>query len=156
VTLFERLQSDLTLAMREKDELRLEALRMAIAAAYNAGKQQGRPPSDEEVVTVLGRELNARRESIEAFAAAGRSDVAEREQAKLEVISNYMPAQIEEAELERIVRETIDQLGAISPREMGKVMGALMPKVKGRADGKLVSSIVARELARRDLMEHGH
>ncbi|MDQ3938272.1 MAG: GatB/YqeY domain-containing protein [Chloroflexota bacterium] len=156
MTLSTRLQDDLTRSMRERDELRLEALRMAMAAAYNAEKAAGRPLSDDEIVSVLSRELKARRESVEAFAAAGRTDAAAREQAKLEVISEYLPSQLDEEELERLVRETIDQTAAIGPRDMGRVMGALMPKVSGRADGKVASAIVARELARRDLAEHGH
>ena len=142
--------------MRERDELRLEALRMAVAAVYNAEKSAGRQLSDEELTPILKRELKARRESVEAYAGAGRAELAAREQAKLEVISQYMPEQLAEAEVELLAREAIDQAGAISPREMGKVMAALMPRIKGRADGKLVSSVVARELARRDLAEHGH
>ena len=156
MTLSSRLQVDLTRAMRERDELRLEALRMAVAAVYNAEKSAGRQLSDEELTPILKRELKARRESVEAYAGAGRSELAAREQAKLEVISEYMPEQLSEAEVERLAREAIDQAGAISPREMGKVMGSLMPRIQGRADGKLVSSVVARELARRDLAEHGH
>jgi uncharacterized protein len=156
VTLSERLQNDLTRAMRERDELRLEALRMAVSAVYNAEKSAGRALSDDELMPVLSRELKARRESVEAFAAAGRAAVAARERAKLEVISEYLPSPLSEAEIETLVREAIDAMGATSPRDMGKVMGALMPKVQGRAEGKLVSSTVARELARRDLSQHGH
>ncbi len=156
VTLSERLQSDLTRAMRERDELRLEALRMAVAAVYNAEKSAGRQLSDQELMPVLSREIKSRRESAEAFAAAGRADAAEREQAKLEIITAYMPEQLSEDEVATLVRETIDQVGATSPRDMGRVMGALMPRVQGRAEGKQVSTIAARELARRDLAEHGH
>ena len=156
MTLSDRLQADLTRAMRERDELRLEALRMAVAAVYNAEKSAGRRLSDDELLPILKRELKARRESVEAYAGAGRSELAAREQSKLEVISEYMPEQLSEEELERLVGEAIGQAGAVSPREMGRVMAALMPRVQGRADGKLVSSIVARELARRDLAEHGH
>ena len=142
--------------MRERDELRLEALRMAVAAVYNAEKSAGRPLSDEELTPILKRELKARRESVEAYAGAGRAELAAREQAKLEVISEYMPEQLSQAEVERLSREAIEQTGAISPRDMGKVMAALMPRLQGRAEGKVVSSIVARELARRELAEHGH
>jgi uncharacterized protein len=142
--------------MRERDELRLEALRMAVAAVYNAEKSAGRSLSDDELLPILKREIKARRESAEAFAAAGRDDAAEREQAKLEVLAAYMPEQLAEDDIERLVREAIDQTGATSPRDMGKVMSTLMPRVAGRADGKVVSAAVARELAGRDLAEHGH
>jgi uncharacterized protein len=156
VTLSNRLQADLTHAMRERDELRLEALRMAVAAVYNAEKSAGRSLSDHELLPILKREIKARRESAEAFAAAGRDDVAEREQAKLEVLAAYMPEQLAEDDIELLVREALDQTGATSPRDMGKVMSTLMPRVAGRADGKVVSAVVARELAGRDLAEHGH
>ncbi len=142
--------------MRERDELRLEALRMAIAAVYNAEKSAGRSLSERELIPILSREMKARRESIDAFGAAGRADLAAREQTKLDVISEYMPEQLPQEEVERLVGEAIVHTNASSPRDMGRVMGALMPKVQGRADGKLVSSMVARELARRDLAGHGH
>jgi uncharacterized protein len=156
VTLTRRLQEDLTRAIRDRDELRRDTLRMAIAAAYNAEKAARRELTDDEVIAVLAREVRTRRESIEAFAAAGRKDAAEREKAELEIVSGYLPAQIGEDELNSLVRETIEQVGASSPRDMGKVMAVLVPKTRGRADGKQVSAAVARELAARDLATHGH
>jgi uncharacterized protein YqeY len=156
VTLSTRLQADLTQAIRDRDELRRDTLRMVIAAAYNQQKAAGRDLTDDEVITVLTREVKTRRESIDAYAAAGRDEAAAREQAEIDVVSGYLPQQLTEAEVEAIVREAIDETGASSPRELGKVMSALMPKVKGRADGKLVSATVARELAARDLAGHGH
>jgi uncharacterized protein YqeY len=156
VTLSNRLQTDLTSAIRERDELRRDTLRMAISAAYNVQKRQGRDLTDDEVVAVLGREVKTRRESIEAYTAAGRQDAADKEQSEIDIISAYLPQQLTEAEIDGLVKETISEIGASSPREMGKVMAALMPKTKGRADGKLVSAAVARELASRDLAGHGH
>ncbi len=154
VTLSSRLQQDLTNAIRARDELRRDTLRMAIAAAYNAQKAAGRELTDDEVLKVLAREVKTRRESIEAYAAAGRHDEAEREQAEIDMISGYLPAQLSEDEVEALVKETIDELSASSPRDMGKVMAALVPKIRGRADGKQVSGAVARELAGRDLASH--
>jgi uncharacterized protein len=156
VTLAQRLQSDLTRAIRESDELRRDALRMAIAAAYNAEKQARRPLTDDEVIAVLGREVKTRRESIEARVAAGQAETAAQEQAGLEIIEGYLPEQLSDADLEQMVRETIGEVGATSPREMGRVMAGLMPKVRGRAEGKRVSAAVARQLAQRDLAEHTH
>lgn len=156
MTLSNRLQQDLKQAIRDRDELRRDTLRMAIAAAYNAKKAAGRELTDDEVVQILSREVKTRRESIEAYASAGRSDAANREQAELEIVQRYLPAQLADAELERLAKETIDESGASSPRDMGRVMTALMPKVRGRADGKQVSAVVARLLARRDLAGHGH
>jgi uncharacterized protein YqeY len=156
MTLSRRLQEDLTQAIRDRDELRRDTLRMAISAAYNAQKAAGRELTNEEVVAVLAREVKTRRESIEAYSAAGRTDAAQREQAEIDVVSAYLPAQLGEDELLTMVRETIDEVGASSPRDMGKVMAVLAPKTRGRADGKQVSAAVARELASRDLATHGH
>lgn len=154
MTLSSRLQQDLTTAIRDRDELRRDTLRMVIAAAYNVQKAAARELTNDEVLQVLGREVKMRRESIDAYVAAGRTDAAEREQAEIDIVSVYLPAQLSETEVETLVRETIDELGASSPRDMGRVMAALVPKTKGRSDGKLVSGMVARELASRDLAGH--
>jgi len=154
VTLSNRLQEDLTTAIRGRDELRRDTLRMVIAAAYNTHKAAGRELTDDEVLQVLTREVKMRRESIEAYTAAGRQDAADREQAEIDVVAAYLPAQLSEADVAALVKETIDELGASSPRDMGKVMASLTPRTRGRADGKLVSGMVARELASRDLAGH--
>jgi uncharacterized protein YqeY len=156
VTLSNRLQQDLTTAIRDRDELRRDTLRMVIAAAYNSQKAAGRELSDDEVIGVLTREVKTRRESVEAYTNGGRPEQAAKEQAEIEIISNYLPAQIDEAELARLVAGAVDESGATSPRDMGKVMAVLMPRVRGRADGKQVSALVAQELAKRDLAGHGH
>ena len=154
VTLSNRLQQDLTTAIRARDELRRDTLRMAISAAYNTQKAASRDLTDDEVLQILSREVKTRRESIEAYAAAGRNDAAAREQAEIDILAVYLPAQLGEDEIVKLVQETIDELGASSPRDMGKVMAALVPKTRGRADGKQVSATVARELASRDLAGH--
>lgn len=156
MTLSSRLQNDLQQAIRDRDELRRDTLRMAIAAAYNVQKAAGRDLTDDEVTSILTREVKTRRESIDAYTAAGRDDAAAREQAEIDIVSAYLPQQLTEDEVAILVRETIEETGASSPRELGKVMAAVMPKTRGRADGKLVSATVARELATRDLAGHGH
>jgi uncharacterized protein YqeY len=143
-------------AIRDRDELRRDTLRMVVSAAYNAQKQAGRELTDDEVVTVLTREVKTRRESVEAFTAGGRSEAAAKEQAEIGIISAYLPEQIGADELATIVAQAVDESGATSARDMGKVMAVLMPKVKGRADGKQVSALVTQELAKRDLAGHGH
>jgi uncharacterized protein YqeY len=154
VTLSSRLQTDLTTAIRDRDELRRDTLRMAIAAAYNESKRARRDLTDDEVVAVLTREVKTRRESIEAFSAAGRTDAADKEQAEVEILAVYLPQQLTTDEIAALVNETVDEVGASSPRDMGKVMAALVPKTRGRADGKAVSAAVAQELAARDLAGH--
>jgi len=156
VTLSSRLQEDLTAAIRNRDELRRDTLRMVISAAYNASKQARRDLTDDEVVQVLTREAKTRAESVEAYEAAGRTDAAERERTEISIIREYLPEQLDAADLERLVLDAVDETGADSPRDMGKVMAALMPKVRGRADGKQVSALVAQELAKRDLAAHEH
>ena len=146
----------MTAAIRGHDELRRDTLRMVIAAAYNEAKRARRDLTDDEVVQVLTHEVKTRNESVEAYTAAGRPDSAAKEQAEIAIIRAYLPEQLATAELERMVREAVDESGATSAREMGKVMAVLMPKVRGRADGKQVSALVAQELARRDLVGHGH
>jgi uncharacterized protein YqeY len=129
---------------------------MVVAAAYNAQKQAGRELTDDEVLTVLAREVKTRRESVEAFTAGGRPEAAAKEQVEIAIISAYLPEQLGADELARLVAQSVDESGATSPRDMGKVMAVLMPRIKGRADGKQVSALVAQELTRRDLAGHGH
>ncbi len=156
MTLSNRLQQDLTAAIRGRDELRRDTLRMVIAAAYNSAKAARRELTDDEVLQVLAREVKTRAESVDAYSAAGRPEAAERERAEIEIIRAYLPEQLDAAELEPLVRAAVDESGATSARDMGKVMAVLMPKVRGRADGKQVSALVAQELARRDVAGHGH
>jgi len=142
--------------MRERDDLRRDSLRMAVAAVYNNQKQARRELSDDEVVGVLMREVKARRETIEALHGAGRAEDVSQEQAKLDIIAAYLPQQLSGEELDAMVAAAIDESGATSPRDMGRVMAVLMPRVRGRAQGKQISEAVARQLARRDLAKHGH
>ena len=156
MTLTSRLQDDLTQAIRDRDELRRDTLRMVIAAAYNTQKAAGRDLSDDEVIQVLTREVKTRRESFDAFTAGDRPEAAAKEKAEIAIIQAYLPDQLDETELAKLVAQAVDESGASSPREMGKVMAVLMPRVRGRADGKQISALVAQELTRRDLAGHGH
>lgn len=144
-----RLQSDLTQAMRERDELRLATLRMALAAVTNeevAGKT-ARELSDDEVVRVLTREAKRRREAAEAFASGGRPELAEREQAEGRVLEDYLPAQLSDEELRDLVAGAIAETGAEGPRGLGAVMKVVTPRVAGRAEGGRVAAEVRRQLA---------
>jgi uncharacterized protein len=148
-TLKQRLRADLTEALKARDELTLATLRMAMAAVQTeevAGKQ-ARELSDGEVVAVLTREAKKRREAAEAFAAAGRDELAERERSEGEVLARYLPAPLSEQELTELVRAAIAEAGATEPRQMGQVMRLLQPRTAGRADGRRVSEEVRRQLA---------
>ena len=142
MSLTEQLQADMKTAMRDGDDQRRDTLRMVLAAAQNAAKEKREPLSDEETLAVLAKQVKTRRESIQAFREAGRDDLADKEQAEIDVLDPYLPEQLGEDEVRALVVKAIADTGAGSPRDMGRVMGVLMPQVKGRADGKLVSSLV--------------
>lgn len=149
MTIAERLTADMKTAMREQDALRRDTLRMAISAAEYAEKAARRPLTDDDLIGVLTREVKTRREAVDAYEKAGRSDLAEKERLEAEILGGYLPAALSADELRALVLAAIDEAGATGPREMGKVMGLLTPRTRGRADGREVSSLVTAELARR-------
>jgi uncharacterized protein YqeY len=154
VSLQERVQSDIAVAMRGGDGMRRDVLRMVTSAAYNVEKRQGHPLTDDEYLAVLTREVKTRRESVEAFRAGGRQDLVDKEEAEIAILADYMPQGLTEAELTALVHDGIAATGATSARDMGKVMGWLSPKTRGRADGKHVSELVVQALASADLATH--
>lgn len=149
VSLRERIQSDITAAMRSGEALRRDTLRMAESAIYNAEKRDRREYSDDEVGALLAREVKTRRESVQAFRKGGREDLAGKEEAEIAILAAYLPEQLTEAEIAALVEQAVEATGATSPRDMGKVMGWLSPKTKGRADGRALSQAVAQALAQR-------
>ncbi len=146
----DRLRTDLTASIKARDELRSSTLRMVLTAVTNAevaGKEH-RELSDEDVLGVLTSESKKRREAAEAFADAGREAQAAKEQAESAVIAEYLPEQLSAEEIERLVTETIDELGVRGDgmRAMGRVMGVLTPRTKGRADGGALAAVVRAQL----------
>lgn len=146
MSVMERLDQDMKQAMKDRAALKLSVIRMVKAALKNEEINKGRTLSDDEVLTILTRELKQRRESLHEFEKAGREELASKTREEIDVLSAYLPAQLSEDEIRQIVREAIVSVNASSKKEMGKVMGAIMPKVKGRADGNLVQKIVSEEL----------
>lgn len=145
----ERLQSDLTEAIRSRDELVSATLRMALTAVTTeevAGKQ-ARVLADDEIVTVLARESKKRREAAEAFDGADRPELAARERAEGEVLAAYLPAQLSDEEIAELVTAAIADSGASGPQAMGQVMKLVQPQVAGRAEGGRVAAEVRRQLA---------
>ena len=140
--------------MRGGDSLRRDVLRMATNAAYNVEKRNQRDLTEDEFLTVLTREVKTRRESVEAYTDAGRLDLAAKELAEIDILAEYLPQGLTEAEILALIDDAISATGAASARDLGKVMGWLSPKTRGRADGKVVSGLVARALARADLVAH--
>ena len=154
MTLRERLHAEMTDAMRAHDALRRDVLRMAEAAVYSVEKKEHRELSDDEVVGVIAREVKTRRESIEAFRAGGREDLAAKEEAEIAILAVFLPQQLTDDGIRAIVDEAIVATGASSVKDLGRVMGAVSPRTRGRADGKRVSEIVAQALAARELAAH--
>ena len=150
-----RIQEDLKAALRAKDEIKTGALRMLLAALINKEKEKGpfdsaqgkHELSDEEAQAVLFGEAKKRKEAAEAFEKGNRPDMAAKERKELEIIQGYLPEQMAEEEIRKLVKEAIAKTGAQSPQDMGKVMAALMPQTKGKADGGQVSQIVKQQLA---------
>jgi uncharacterized protein YqeY len=145
----DRLQSDLTTAMKARDELRSATLRMVLTAVKTeevAGKS-ARELDDAEVVTVLTREGKKRREAAEAFDSGGRPERAERERAEGEVIGEYLPAQLGDDELRDLVAAAIAEAGAAGPQAMGQVMKVVSPRTAGKAEGGRVAAEVKKQLA---------
>ena len=145
----ETLKSDLTEAIRSSDKVVSGTIRMVLTAITNeevSGKE-ARVLSDQEIITVLSREGKKRREAAEEFAKAGRTDRAADEKAEGEVIAKYLPAQLSEDDIKKLIVDAVASTGAAGPADMGKVMGVIKPKIAGRADGGLVSSLVKAALA---------
>lgn len=150
MNLFARLYEDMKQAMKAKDEVRLQVIRMAISACknykiekYGTGEQE---LSDEEVIQVLTKQIKQRKDAAASYTGAGRSDLADKEHTEASVIQGYLPPQMTDDEIRSVVKETISSMGVSSPAEMGKVMGSVMNQLKGKADGTDVQRIVKEEL----------
>jgi uncharacterized protein YqeY len=142
-----RIEAELAEAIRAKDELRRDTLRLILASLRAAEKKLLRPLSSDEELQVLQRERKRRIEAAEAFRAGGRPERAEREEAELTILEEYMPPPLSQAELEEIVDDAIAEVGATNIRDLGRVMADVMPQVSGRADGSVVSQLVREALA---------
>jgi len=139
--------ADIAAAMKARDTSRLSALRMLKAAVMNKGVEKGRDLDDAEVLQVIASLVKQRRDSIEQFGKAGRTDLVDKETAELNVLQAYLPAGATPEEINAAVAEAIAETGASSPKDMGKVMKAVMPKLAGKnADGKAVNEAVRRSL----------
>ena len=147
MTLNERIASDITAAMKAKDASRLSALRMLKAAVMNKEVEKGRTLEDPEVLQVIASLVKQRRDSIEQFANAGRTDLVEKETGEVAVLEHYLPPAVPPEEIDAAVAAAIAEAGATSPKDMGKVMKAVMPKLAGKnVDGKAVNEAVRRKL----------
>ncbi len=147
MSLIAEIEAELTDAMRERDDVRRDALRLILASLRSAEKELQRPLHEDEELQVLQRERKRRVEAAEAFRTAGREEQAEKEEDELDVLEEFMPEPLSEEELEEIVDHAIAEVGATSMRDIGRVMADVMPQVSGRVDGSVVSQLVREKLA---------
>ncbi len=146
----QKLQEELKQSMLAKNELKTSVLRMLLSAINYYEIQKGGAgyeASEEDVQSVIQSQAKQRRDSIEQFKNAGRQELADKEQKELEMLKVYLPEQMGEDEIKKLVKEAISQTGAASMQDMGKVMGYLTPKTKGKADGSFVSKLVRESLS---------
>jgi uncharacterized protein YqeY len=146
MSLKERLQEDWKQALKSKEKLKTETISMARAAVLLVEKTDRSKLDDEQVIEVLAREVKQRREAILEFEKGNRQDLVDKANEEIEILLGYLPQQLSEEEISEIVRQAVDEVGANSMNDMGKVMTFIMPKTKGKADGKLVSQIVKQYL----------
>ncbi len=148
MSLKSQIQQDLTQAIKSKDTIKTGALRMLKAAIMKfevSGPKK--EATDEDIINIIQKEVKQRKDSQEQFEKGGRKEMAEKEKQEAEVLATYLPEQMSEDELKNIVQETIQNIGATSKADIGKVMGAIMPKIKGRADGKTINKLVMEALS---------
>jgi len=147
MTLTERMQAELSSAAKAQDRTRVAALRLVIDALQKEAKAAGADLDEQREVAVLKRERKRRAEAAGAYRKGGREDAAQAEEAEAAMIDAYLPEQISDEDLQKLVADAVAETGADSPREMGRVMSAVMSKAAGRADGRRVSELVKERLA---------
>jgi uncharacterized protein YqeY len=146
MSLKQRLLDDMRTAMKSRDTFRKNIISMARAAILQVEKDKKVDLDDQGVIEVLSKEIKLRKDAAEEFRKGNRQDLVDKNLKEIEILYEYLPQQLSEDEIEEIIRQTINEVGANSIKDLGKVMGALMPKVKGRADGGLVSKLVKEYL----------
>ncbi|VAX19246.1 Transamidase GatB domain protein [hydrothermal vent metagenome] len=142
MSLKERLSDEMKSAMKNKEKLSLSTIRMVISAVKNKEIEKGGELDDSEVEELIVKAVKQRRDSAEQYRNGDRIELAEKEEAEIVILKAYLPQQMGEAQIRGLVRAAVEEAGATSIKEMGKVMGLLMPKVKGKADGSTVNKIV--------------
>jgi len=147
MALREKLDEDLKSAMRAKDSLRMNTVRALKSAIKYREIELMKPLDDAGILGVVATEIKRRRDSVEQYRAGNRADLADKEDAEIKILQEFLPQQLTREEVEAKVAEAITRVGAQGPKDMGAVMKALLPEVQGRADGKVVSELVKQRLA---------
>ena len=146
-SLLEQISQDLNSAIKARDAVAVSTLRFLLSGLHNAKIAKGKDLTDDEVISEIAKGVKRHQESIVAYEAGGRVDLAEKEKTEMAILRKYQPAQLPAQEIEKIVDEVIAQFGAVGIGDLSKVMAAVMPKVKGKADGAVVSEIVKSRLS---------
>jgi len=147
VSLYERLREDIVSAMRAKDELTRDTLRMVVASIKRKEIDDNRPLTEEEVLAVVRSAVKTRKDSLGQFTKAGRTDLAEKEESEINVLAGYLPKQLDEAETRALIARLVEETGAASAADPGRVMKALMAGHKGLVDGKLAQIVLGELLS---------
>ena len=142
MSLMTKINDDLKNAMKERNKEKVSALRMLISSLKYEKIEQGKELGDNDIVSIIQREIKKRRDSAEQYRAGNREELALAEEREIEIFSLYLPKQMSDEEIEDVVKSVIEKLGASSPKDMGKVMKEIMPLLKGKADGKKINEIV--------------
>jgi len=146
MSLKEKLLNDLKEAMREKDTVRKDTVQMARSAVLQIEKDRRVTLDDDGIIDVIAKQIKQRKDVLPEYEQSGRQDLLDRQLREIEILSQYMPQQLTEDELEVVIKETIQEIGVNSVKDLGKVMQAVMPKVRGRAEGTLVNQIAKKLL----------
>ncbi len=142
-----KLNTEMVVAAKAKDKIRLSAIRMLKTALHNKEIDLMRPLNESETLQIISAMVKQRKDSMEQFAKGGRVDLVEKEEAELKVVQEFMPAQMSNEEVESVIKKAIAEAGAVSVKDMGKVMKILMPELTGKADGKIVGEKVKELLS---------
>ena len=149
--IIDKINQDITEAMKNKDEMRLSTLRLLKSAIHNwqiAKQATEKEPQDADILQVVQKEIKSRKDSVEMYRKGGRGELAQKEEREIAILEKYLPEQVNPEEIRVKVKEIIKETGASGPQDMGKVMGPVMSEFKGKTDGGTVSSIVKEELSR--------
>ena len=146
MTLKEQLFEDLKSAMKEKDTIRKDTVQLIRSGILQIEKDKKIQLDDQGVIEVIAKQLKSRRDSMPDYVKSGRQDLVEKLNREIEILLNYLPEQLSESEIQKVIEQTIAEIGATSIKDLGNVMKAVNPKIKGRADGKVVSSLVKEML----------
>ena len=145
-SLKQKLNDDLRQALKGRDKRRSSVIRLLLSAVHNTEIAKRTSLEDTDILGVIAKEAKQRKESIEAFKKGGRQDLVDQEEAELVILEEYLPEQMSRDEIIAVARKVINEIGAQSSRDMGKVMGKLMPQLKGKAEGKLINEVVTELL----------